>query len=127
MYSALIIEDDSSIRAVLKRIMSKKFGFNIYQAGDGAEGLKVLQETNPDLVLLDISMPLMNGLEFLQIIRHESKFKEIPVFILSAINDRELIKQLIELGVNDYILKPMQIEVVYERIQNFINEKIKQE
>ncbi len=127
MYSALIVEDDATIRAVLKRIMSKKFGFNIFQAGDGAEGLKVLHETNPDLVLLDISMPLMNGIEFLQVIRHESKYKDIPVFILSAINDRNLIKQMIELGVNDYILKPMNVEVVYERIQNFINSRVKQE
>ena len=126
MYSALIIEDDASIRAVLKRIMSKKFGFNIYQAGDGMEGLKVLEETSPDLVLLDISMPVMNGIEFLQVIRHESKYKDIPVFILSAVNDRKLIKQMIDLGVNDYILKPMNVELVYERIQNFINAKIQQ-
>ncbi len=127
MYSALIIEDDTTIRAVLKRIMSKKFGFNIYQAENGAEGLKVLHETNPDIVLLDITMPLMNGIEFLQRIRHENKYKDTPVFILSAINDRKLIQQMIELGVNDYILKPMDIEVVYDRIQNFINSKVKQE
>lgn len=127
MYSALIIEDDTTIRAVLKRIMSKKFGFNIYQAENGAEGLKVMHETNPDIVLLDITMPLMNGIEFLQKIRLENKYKDTPVFILSAINDRKLIQQMIELGVNDYILKPMDIEVVYDRIQNFINSKVKQE
>ena len=126
MYSALIVEDDATIRAVLKRIMTKKFGFNIFQAGDGQEGLKVLQETNPDLVLLDISMPLMNGIEFLQIIRQQTKYKDIPVFILSAITDRALVKQMIELGVNDYILKPMDIEVIYERIQNFINSRVSQ-
>ncbi|MHB1688436.1 MAG: response regulator [Ignavibacteriaceae bacterium] len=117
MYSFLIIDDDPIARAYLSRIISKRFGNSIQTADNGIDGLKILHEYNPDLILLDISMPQMDGIEFLRTIRKEERYKNIPVLILSANNERDIIGKMIGLGITDYILKPIQVEYTYDRIQ----------
>lgn len=126
MSSVLIIEDDHSIQAILQRIMRNKFGFEIYEAVNGIEGLKIFEKILPDLILLDISMPFMSGIEFLEAIKKEPRLKDIPVLVISANHQRELIDQMIKLGVNDYILKPMDLEATYSRIGKVID-KIKKD
>jgi CheY-like chemotaxis protein len=120
MYSFLIIDDDPTVRAYLNRIISKKFGNSIQMVENGAEGLKYLQNSNPDVILLDISMPVMDGVEFLKTMRMIEKFKNTPVIILTAINERDIIGEMIGLGISDYILKPIRAEYTYERIQKAI-------
>ncbi len=126
MSSVLIIEDDHSIQAILQRIMRNKFGFEIYEAVNGIEGLKIFEKILPDLILLDISMPFMSGIEFLEAIKKEPRLKDIPVLVISANHQRELIDQMIKLGVSDYILKPMDLEATYSRIGKVID-KIKKD
>lgn len=121
MYSALIIEDDNTIQAYLKRLMSTKFGFKVFQALNGIEGLKMLEETTPDIILLDNLMPQMNGLEFLRVIKKEDKFKEIPVFVITSSKESDIVGKMLELGVEDYILKPVEPDMINERIQGVIN------
>ena len=120
MYSFLIVDDDPTVRAYLSRIISKKFGSSIQMVENGAEGLKHLQDSNPDIILLDISMPVMDGVEFLKTMRKIEKFKNTPVIILTAINEKDIIGEMIGLGISDYILKPIRAEYTYERIQKAI-------
>ncbi len=120
MYKALIIDDDTTIQAILQRILKNKFDFTIYKALNGQEGLQVLAQNNPDFILLDISMPIMNGIEFLQEIRKDEKYKTIPVIIISANNDREAITNAIGLGITDYILKPIDITITINKIKKVV-------
>ncbi len=120
MYSFLIVDDDPTVRAYLSRIISKKFGTSIQMVENGVEGLKHLQNSNPDIILLDISMPVMDGVEFLKTMRKIEKFKNTPVIILTAINEKDIIGEMIGLGISDYILKPIRAEYTYERIQKAI-------
>ncbi len=124
MYKALIIDDDATIQAILQRILINKFDFTIYRAFNGQEGLQSLTQNEPDFILLDISMPVMNGIEFLQVIRKDEKYKTLPVIVISANNDREAITSTIDLGITDYILKPIDINLTINKIKKII-EKLK--
>ena len=121
MTNILIIEDDDTVRSYLKRMIQKKFEFNISEAENGRIGLEVLQKVKPDIIFLDISMPVMSGLEFLEKIKLDPAYSKIPILILTANNDRETIRKIITLGVTDYILKPIDPARTYSRIQELID------
>ena len=125
MYTALIIEDDKAVQLYLKRILELKFQFKVCQAMNGLEGLKVLEENKVDLIFLDHSMPVMDGYEFLKIFRKEEKNNHIPVFVVTTTNDPQIIKEMIELGVDDYILKPFNPETTYKRVLKVLVNKKK--
>ncbi len=120
-YNILIIEDDNTVRSYLKRVIQKKFSFNISEAENGSIGLEALKKVKPDIIFLDISMPIMSGLEFLEKIKHEPAYSNIPILVLTAHNDRETIQKILNLGVSDYILKPIDAAKTYNRIQELIN------
>jgi CheY-like chemotaxis protein len=73
------------------------------------------------MILLDISMPFMSGLEFLEIIKLDSEYSKIPVLVLTAHNDRGTIQKILQLGVSDYILKPIDPSKTFDRIQKLID------
>ena len=123
MKSALIIDDDNAIQAYLKRIIELKFHFMVYQALNGLEGLKILENIKPDLIFLDHSMPEMDGVEFLKKIKDKEDYKSIPVFVISASKDSQIVKDMIDLGVDDYILKPINPETTYNRILKVLTHK----
>ena len=77
----------------------------------------MLEKVTPDIIVLDINLPGMSGIEFLQKLRSEEKYSDIPVLVVSANNERETIQEMIRLGINDYILKPINPRITYERIQ----------
>jgi two-component system response regulator DctR len=117
----LIIEDDNIIRSYLKRMIQKRFSFNIAEAENGIIGLEAIKKVKPDIIFLDISMPEMSGLEFLEKIRQEPDYSNIPVLVLTAHNDSDTIKKILNLGVSDYILKPIDTAKTYNRIQQLID------
>ena len=114
MYNALIIEDDITVRSYVKRIIQKKFSFNISEAENGSEGLETMKKTKPDIIF-------MSGLEFLEIIKLDPEYSKIPVLVLTAHNDRGTIQKIIQLGVSDYILKPIDPSKTFDRIQQLID------
>ncbi|REG91649.1 response regulator [Flavobacterium aquicola] len=108
----LLIEDDAldiiSVERSLKKLESE---YELYTAFNGIEALKILRDPHigliPDVILLDINMPRMNGIEFLKVIREDKDFKELKVFIMttsSEVNDRS---QAEKLGISGYIIKPL--------------------
>ncbi len=121
MYNALIIDDDVTVRSYLKRIIQKKFSFSIAEAENGSLGLEALRKAKPDIIFLDISMPVMSGLQFLEQIKLEPSYSKIPIIVLTAHNDLETIKKIVSLGITDYILKPIDAATTYARIQKFID------
>jgi two-component system, OmpR family, phosphate regulon response regulator PhoB len=101
----LIVDDEAHIRRVLEYNL-KMDGFEVYLAEDGAAGLKLVREKNPDVVLLDWLMPVINGLQVLTELKADSSTEHIPVFMLTAKSLISDVTQAIEMGADDYITKP---------------------
>ncbi len=108
-YSVLVV-DDVPLNLLLVEKMLGQFNFRIRKAGGGAEALTAIEEEKPDLVLLDILMPDIDGFEVLRRLREDAANKDIKVVILSALNTNKDIIKGYELGANDFITKPIIIE-----------------
>ena len=110
----LIVEDEPATRELLQILLTRQY--LVFCATNGGEAVKILQEQAFDLVLLDIMMPIMDGLHVLQFIRSNSATKNIPVIMISAMIESEHVVQGLKLGANDYITKPMDLSVVMARV-----------
>jgi len=109
----LIVEDDSNIRELLSLYLEQE-GYRIETAQDGAEGLRAYKRVHPDMVLLDLMMPVMDGT---QMIRELRTFSKTPVIILTAKGEVFDKVTLLELGADDYITKPFEMREVIARIR----------
>lgn len=111
-HTILLVEDDEldviSVERSLKKIDSE---YNLQTAYNGIEALDMLNNTNaktlPDVILLDLNMPKMNGIEFLRIIRNDDKLKDIRVFIMTTSSESTERAEAEELGISGYIIKPL--------------------
>lgn len=121
MKKILIIEDEEPILEVLEA----KFGlekFETMRAKDGEEGLKMALEKKPDLILLDIIMPKMDGLTVLQKLSEDENGKKIPVIVLTNLSDDENVKNAVEKGNYDYLIKSdWRIEDVVKKVKEKLN------
>jgi CheY-like chemotaxis protein len=97
--------------------MLSKLGFIVEKAGDGMEALEKVKRFFPDLILLDNIMPKMSGWELTKILKKDPKFQEIPIIMLSALDDVKDKVEGFELGVDDYITKPFNFSEVLARIR----------
>ena len=104
-FTILVVEDETHIRRVLEYNL-KLDGFEVYLAEDGAMGMKLAREKNPDLILLDWLMPVTNGMQVLAELKADSSTEHIPVFMLTAKGMISDVTQAIEMGADDYITKP---------------------
>ena len=100
----LIIEDDKFLRELIARKLIKE-GYEISEAVDGEEGMKKVKEEKPDLVLLDLILPGIDGFEVLSRMREESALASIPVIILSNLGQREDVEKGLRMGAVDYLIK----------------------
>lgn len=117
----LVIEDHASIRMV-EGMFLRNF-FDVETKEDGLGGIIWMAQGNvPDLIVLDLMMPRLNGLEFL--INHKSSgiFRDIPVVVVSGDEDKEVIDQCYELGIANYLVKPFSPKVLCEKIQEILFE-----
>lgn len=120
MIKFLIIEDEDAIRMVIRKILQKNFSCTIQEAGNGKQGLDILQNDIPDLILLDINMPVMDGKETLEILKSHSLFQKIPVVIMTALGDKETVGTFLKKGIADYLLKPLEQVETVKRINKVI-------
>ncbi len=117
--SVLIVEDNKLLRAYLSDVLSDDF--ELHTASNGQEALNLLKQVKPDLILTDVMMPVMNGWELIENIRKDMALSKIPVIVLTAVAaNSDRIKGL-RLGVDDYIIKPFEVEELLIRINNLIN------
>jgi len=100
----LIIEDDKFLRDLIVQKVAKE-GFNVSAAIDGEDGVKKITEERPDLVLLDLILPGIDGFEVLSKIREDESLKSLPVIILSNLGQREDVEKGMRLGAIDYLIK----------------------
>lgn len=100
----LIVEDDVFIRDIYQVKFSQE-GFDVTTAENGLEAVKKLELSVPDIMLLDIIMPYMDGMEVLKKIKSNDAWKEIPIIMLTNISEKEKVNEGMEQGVNDYLIK----------------------
>ena len=108
-YNVLMV-DDVPLNLLLVEKMLNRFKFRIRKAANGTEALMAVEEEEPDLILLDIMMPVMDGFEVLRRIRCNPKTSHIKLIILSALNSNKDVVHGLELGANDFITKPIVME-----------------
>ena len=109
----LLVEDDEFLAELYATKLNLE-GFEVLLAVDGEKGLKMIKEKSPDLILLDIILPKMDGFELLKILKKDGKLKRIPVILLTNLSQKDEVKKGLELGAQDYLIKAhfMPSEVV---------------
>ncbi len=122
----LVVDDSEMNREILKEILGKEY--RILEACDGEEALKMLEQYGPEisLVLLDIIMPKMDGFEVLAYMNRDKWIEDIPVIMISSEESESYIRRAYELGASDYISRPFDTKVVYQRVINMIKLYAKQ-
>src|SRR6185503_16040675 len=111
----LVVDDNAENRDMLSRRLERK-GFGVRAAAGGREALDALARERVDLVLLDIMMPEVSGLDVLRSLRASSVTADLPVIMVTAKTDSEDIVEALELGANDYVTKPLDFPVVLARV-----------
>jgi two-component system aerobic respiration control protein ArcA len=117
--SVLIIEDDETMRAALKRILESE-GLDVRTAADGTQLGEAIGDKPIDLIILDVGLPWINGLELAKLLREHESLKEIPLVFISGKTSEFDVKRGFEAGADDYIKKPFEIEKVKKTIRTLL-------
>jgi len=119
----LILEDNADMRLYIKSELSNQY--NVIEAADGVEGLKLAEIESPDLVVSDIMMPKMDGIQFCQQLKSKIETSHIPVILLTAKVDTETNYKGIKMGADSYISKPFEMDYLKIRIENLLRSREK--
>jgi CheY-like chemotaxis protein len=112
----LIVDDDATTLKLLEAFLAGK-GFKVRMAADGIEGLEKVKQEQPDLVLLDVMMPRMDGYGFVREVKKNIKFRSIPIVVLTA---REMMRDVFaQEGIKDYIVKPYDPEELLKTLLKY--------
>jgi len=119
-YKILVVDDDSDIREFLVKGLLRN-GYEVVSACDGEEALAKIKSDDPDVILLDLVMPKLNGVEVLREIKHKFKDKWRPVIIVSAKTELESFKQCYGLDADHYLTKPCNMDNILRGIETMIS------
>lgn len=115
----LIVEDNENFRTFLSRSLSDTY--SVIEAGDGKAALEVLASNNIDIVISDVMMPVMDGIELCKAIKNDIRFSHIPIIMLTAIQNEDILIRSLKEGADEYISKPFDIEVLNLKIQKILS------
>lgn len=115
----LTVDDSKTIRMIIKKMFSP-YHCDLFEADNGLKGLAIAVEKNPDLIILDIDMPGLNGLEVLMKLRNNDKYMKTPVFMLTAKSKATNVRMAMDLGVSAFIAKPFKKAELLDRIQKVL-------
>ncbi|MEE2755827.1 MAG: response regulator [Myxococcota bacterium] len=118
----LTVEDSDNIRRMIAYNLERA-GYDVLQAANGKDAVRILQKNVPDLIILDVRMPEMNGFQLLELMRKYPKAAAIPVIMLSALSQPENIDRAIALGVVDYIVKPLDPTVLLAKVKEALSHR----
>jgi len=113
----LVIDDDTAVTDLLSLLL-KSQGFDVTATNNSADGLNLIRENQPDMVVLDLMMPEMDGWEVCKTVR---SFSQVPIIILSALNDPSMIASVLDAGADDYLTKPTPSRVLVAHINRLVN------
>jgi two-component system cell cycle response regulator len=118
-HKILTIDDSKAVRMIIQRAFASQ-DCVFCQAGDGVAGLAMAEAENPDLIILDVTMPVMDGITMLGKLRANPAVKGIPVIMLTAESSKDNIANVTQLGINDYLVKPFKDEHLLEKAVKII-------
>ncbi|MDD2763117.1 MAG: response regulator [Opitutaceae bacterium] len=121
-YRILTVDDSKTVRIIVRKAF-KGFDCDILEAANGVEGLAVAGKDVPDVILLDVTMPVMDGVEMLTKLKADPQLKGIPVVMLTAEGGRENVLKVAKIGVRDYIVKPFKEDLLIEKLGRIIDLK----
>lgn len=114
----LCVEDNFQNRTLVNRILSSR-GYNVVEAVDGLEGLEMIRSLKPPLVLLDIDLPGMGGIEIIGHVRADEALKHIPVIALTASAMQGDKERFLQAGCDDYLSKPVQVKQLLDMVAKY--------
>jgi two-component system chemotaxis response regulator CheY len=120
MTKTILIVDDAQTIRHLTRFALGKGGYHILEAEDGAQGLQILEKSTVDLVISDLNMPNMNGLEMCRAMKNNERLKDIPVFMMTTESQQEFTIQGKEIGIKAWIVKPFVPEKLLAAVQRVV-------
>ncbi len=123
MKTILVADDDPVGRELIREILESQ-GYHVIEAGDGSVALSSIQAAQPDLVLLDIQMPVLDGFGVIQALRRERQFQRLPVFALTAFAMRGDKEKALAAGFDGYIAKPIDVPAFRELIRQALSRAV---
>ncbi len=114
--TVLTIDDDAAITELLAMLL-RTHGYEVITANNGDEGVKAIEEKNPHIVILDLMMPDVDGW---QVCKNVRKFSNVPIVILSAIDDPSMIASALDAGADDYLVKPVSSSILIAHLNRLI-------
>lgn len=122
----LVVEDDPALRDLITLVLNRKFKSNILllTAANGEDALISLNRDQPDIMVLDILLPLMNGLQVIQQMKDQKIFERTKIIVITALGFKEVVQKVLNEGVNDFLVKPLNLDMLCERIQRYIDDKM---
>ncbi len=121
-YKLLSVDDSKTVRIIIKKAF-KLYDVEIFEAANGVEGLALAAKETPDVILLDVTMPVMDGVEMLTKLKGDPRLKGIPVVMLTAEGGKDHVLKIAKIGVRDYIVKPFKEEVLVQKVGRIIDLK----
>ncbi|MDD2162160.1 Hpt domain-containing protein [Pseudomonas sp. MIL19] len=115
----MVVDDSVTVRKVTSRLLERN-GMNVLTAKDGVDAISQLQERKPDIMLLDIEMPRMDGFEVATLVRHDEGLKDLPIIMITSRTGEKHRERAMSLGVNEYLGKPYQESLLLETIQQLV-------
>lgn len=121
----MVVDDSVTVRKVMSRFLERE-GYNVVTAKDGVDALQLLQEEIPDLMLLDIEMPRMDGFEVAKNVRSTSRLRHLPIIMITSRTGDKHRQHALSIGVNEYLGKPYQEEILLKTMEALLSKKTKQ-
>ena len=119
--SILVVDDMKSMRLTIRKMLKNlNIGKNLRFAENGREGLEILNNVKCDITILDWNMPVMNGAEMLEKIRNDKAFRDMPVIMVTAESERDIVSQVAETEIDAYLLKPLTLAALDNKIKSVV-------
>ncbi|MEW6310530.1 MAG: response regulator, partial [Pseudomonadota bacterium] len=116
----MVVDDSVTVRKVTSRLLERN-GMNVMTAKDGVDAISQLQERKPDIMLLDIEMPRMDGFEVAALVRHDERLKDLPIIMITSRTGEKHRERALAIGVNQYLGKPYQESLLLESIEQLVH------
>jgi response regulator RpfG family c-di-GMP phosphodiesterase len=116
----ILVLDDSNTNVVLLEAILAEQGYQITPALSAREAFKAIDKKIPDLILLDLLMPKVSGYDFLEKLKQNEHTKTIPIIVISAVTDQQNINKIMEMGADEFIGKPLDIEILLDKVNNIL-------
>ena len=116
----LVVDDEEFIRRLMENGLTEN-GFDVMTAVNGFEAILAIEEGRPDLVITDIMMPRLTGIEFLKALKNNPSTRDIPVILISALDEADMVQQGLDMGAVDFITKPFKINEIVGKLRHHLS------